>query len=92
MTLNLPCKPKTNYVKVFSGNQDYSVMQTLIGLFILFFLALSKCDDMICCFSFFFYHVLSESCVGGLLTSCCKLDETTFSAARSVCAVSAACL
>ena len=65
-------------------------MQTLIGLFILFSLALSKCDDII--FFFFFHRVLSESCVGGLLTSCCKPDETTFSAARSVCAVSAACL
>ena len=28
-------------------------MQTLIGLFILFFLALSKCDDIICFFLFF---------------------------------------
>ena len=78
-------------MKIFSGKQDYSVMQTLMDLFILFFLALSKCDDIIC-FFVIFNHVLSESCVGGLLTSCCKPDETTFSAARSVCAVSAACL
>ena len=41
-------------------------MQTLIGLFILFFLALSKCDDIIC-FFVFFNHVLSESCVGVLV-------------------------
>ena len=40
-------------MKIFSGKQDYSVMQTLIGLFILFFLALSKCDDIICFFLFF---------------------------------------
>ena len=67
-------------------------MQTLTDLFIFFFLALSKCADIIIWYFLLLPIGRPLLCVDGLLTSCCKPDETTFSAARSVCAVSAVCL